>query len=297
MDFWMEKLFTGLTDGSELGVDTPGIQIAHTVCDYCGKKVIGVWDDHIKSSRGLPYQGWVARTPRSGSKNNRHPYKARTIAEIKAHYGIGEKEKFIKENNLLNVCGKVHILAFNDKEKEWELKYDLSYESPATTRILCNDCFEEANDCRVAIMGTDGLMYSVSAMADKGETIEENDGKVTVKLWGYDEPLPIKGRTIIGAHIASINIADGWKVSASGKITGAPDNLKWEAEKGLYSYRIIIHRNDKDIELYYSVCITEEMSNFEEEFKEHYRNNWRIILPKGVLSEEMLKKFEDLKER
>lgn len=291
MDFWMEKLFTGLTDGSELGIDTPGIQIAHTVCDYCGKEVIGVWDDYIKSSRGLPYQGWVARTPRSGSKNNRHPYKARTIAEIKAHYGIGEEEWFTEDNNLLNVCGKVHILAFNGEN--WELRPDLSYESPDTTRILCNDCFEKANDCRVALMGTKGLMYSVSVVADKGETIEENYGKVKVKLWGTDNPLEIEeGKvTVIGAHIAPFNVVDDkWKVSTSGKITGAPDNLKWETKKGLYSYY-------NDGGYYYKVCITEKMSNFEKEFKEHYKDKWYIILPKRVLSEEMLKKFEDLKER
>ena len=287
MDFWMEKLFTGLTDGSELGIDTPGIQIAHTVCDYCGKKVIGVWDDYIKSSRGLPYQGFQARKPRSC----KYAYKGLTIAEIKAHYGIGEEEWFTEENNLLNVCGKVHILAFNGEN--WELRPDLSYESPDTTRILCNDCFEKANDCRVALMGTKGLMYSVSVVADKGETIEENYGKVKVKLWETDNPLEIEeGKvTVIGAHIAPFNVVDDkWKVSTSGKITGAPDNLKWETKKGLYSYY-------NDGGYYYKVCITEKMSNFEKEFIEHYKDKWYIILPKRVLSEEMLKKFEDLKER
>lgn len=272
MDFWMEKLFNDLTDGSELGIDTPGIQIAHTVCDYCGKKVIGVWDDHIKSSRGLPYQGWVARTPRSGSKNNRYPYKSRTIAEIKAHYGIGEEEWFTEENNLLNVCGKVHILVFEDGK--WNLKTDLSYESPATTRILCNNCFEEANACRVAIMGTDGLMYSVSVMADMKEGIQEKTrGKIEIRLLGAEYPLTLRG-TILGAHLApSFGIAKGWVITDSGKIEEVPGGG------------------------YYNVCITEKMSDFEEKFKKHYKDEHYIILPKGVLSEERLKEIEDLKER
>ena len=294
MDFWMEKLFTGLTDGSELGIDTPGIQIAHTVCDYCGKEVIGVWDDHIKSSRGLPYQGWVVRTPRSGSKNNRYPYKARTIAEIKAHYGIGEKEWFTEENNLLNVCGKVHILVF--KGGKWNLRTDLSYESPAATRILCNNCFEKANDCRVTIMGTDGLMYSVSAMADKGETIEENDGKVTVKLWGYDKPLQIEG-AVIGARIAPFNIAlGGWKVSASGKITGVPD-LKWDAEEHLFSCRYSGTFGLSGEIREYEACarVTENMDEFKEEFKQHCEEKDYMILRKEAISEQMLKELESLK--
>ena len=294
MDFWMEKLFTGLTDGSELGIDTPGIQIAHTVCDYCGKEVIGVWDDHIKSSRGLPYQGWVARTPRSGSKNNRYPYKARTIAEIKDHYGIGEKEWFTEENNLLNVCGKVHILVF--KGGKWNLRTDLSYESPAATRILCNNCFEKANNCRVAIMGTDGLMYSVSAMADKGETIEENDGKVTVKLWGYDKPLQMEG-AVIGARIAPFNIAlGGWKVSASGKITGVPD-LKWEAEEHLFSCRYSGTFGLSGEIREYEACarVTENMDEFKEEFKQHCEEKDYMILRKEAISEQTLKELESLK--
>ncbi|MBP5785566.1 MAG: hypothetical protein J6V96_00445 [Aeriscardovia sp.] len=290
----MEKLFTGLTDGSELGIDTPGIQIAHTVCDYCGKEVIGVWDDHIKSSRGLPYQGWVARTPRSGSKNNRYPYKARTIAEIKDHYGIGEKEWFTEENNLLNVCGKVHILVF--KGGKWNLRTDLSYESPAATRILCNNCFEKANNCRVAIMGTDGLMYSVSAMADKGETIEENDGKVTVKLWGYDKPLQMEG-AVIGARIAPFNIAlGGWKVSASGKITGVPD-LKWEAEEHLFSCRYSGTFGLSGEIREYEACarVTENMDEFKEEFKQHCEEKDYMILRKEAISEQTLKELESLK--
>lgn len=290
MDFWMEKLFTGLTDGSELGIDTPGIQIAHTVCDYCGKKVIGVWDDYIKSSRGLPYQGWVARMPRSC----KYAYKGRTIAEIKAHYGIGEEEWFTEENNLLNVCGKVHILTFDGKN--WKLRTDLSYESPANTRILCNNCFEEANACRVAIMGTDGLMYSVSAMADKGETIEENDEKVTVKLWGYDKPLQIEG-IVIGARIAPFNIAlGGWKVSASGKITGVPD-LKWNAEKHLFSYRYFgtfgLPGETREYEAY--ARVTENMDEFKEAFKQHCEEKDYTILRKEAISEQMLKELESLK--
>ena len=271
MDFWMEKLFNDLTDGSELGIDTPGIQIAHTVCDYCGKEVIGVWDDHIKSSRGLPYQGWVARTPRSGSKNNRYPYKSRTIAEIKAYYRIGEEDEFTitKGNNLLNVCGKVHILAFDGKN--WKLRPDLSYESPANTRILCNKCFKETNDCRIAIMGTEGLMYSVSIRADMKEDIQEkNKGEIEIRLLGAEYPLPLRG-TILGAHLApSFGIAKGWCITDSGKIEEVPGGG------------------------YYNVCITEKMSDFEEKFKKHYMDEHYIILPKEVLSEEYLKEVEDL---
>ena len=290
MNFWMEKLFTGLTDGSELEIKEPGVQIAHTTCDYCGKEVIGVWDDRIKSSRGLPYQGHQAKYPKAYP----YAYKGSTIAAIKAHYHLGEDDWFIKENNLLNVCGKVHILAFADGE--WRLRLDLACEEPGSTRVLCNECFKDANAARVAIMESDGLMYSVSVMADKGETIEENDGKVTIKLWGTDKPLQIEG-TVIGAHIAPFNIAlGGWKVSASGKITGVPD-LKWDAEKHLFSYRysVTFGLSGKTCEYEAYVCVTENMDEFKEAFKQHCEEKDYIILRKEAISEQMLKELESFK--
>ena len=290
MNFWMEKLFTGLTDGSELEVKEPGVQIAHTTCDYCGKEVIGVWDDHIKSSRGLPYQGHQAIYP----KPYKFAYKGPVIAAIRARYGIGEKDWFTKENNLLNVCGKVHILVF--KGGKWNIRTDLSYESPDATRILCNECFEKANKARVAVMGEDGLIYSVSVMADKEETIEENDGKVKVKLWGTDKPLQIEG-SVIGAHIAPFSIALGeWKVSASGKITGVPD-LKWDAEKHLFGYRysVTFGLSGETCEHEVYACVTENMDEFKETFKQRCEEKDYIILRKEAISEQMLKELESLK--
>ena len=290
MNFWLQKLFCDLTDGAELEIADPCVQITHTTCDYCGGKVIGVWDDHIKSTKGLPYQGNQAKYPKAYP----YAYKGSTIAAIKAHYNLGENDWFIKENNLLNVCGKVHILAFADGE--WRLRQDLACEEPGSARVVCNECFKNANAARVAIMGSDGLMYSVSVMADKGETIEENDGKVTVKLWGTDKPLQIEG-SVIGAHIAPFNIAlGGWKVSASGKITEVPD-LKWDSEKRLfgYSYSVTfgLSGETRGYEAY--ARVTENTDEFKEAFKQHCEEKDYIILRKEAVSDQILKELESLK--
>lgn len=290
MNFWLQKLFCDLTDGAELEIADPCVQIAHTTCDYCGGKVVGVWDDRIKSTEGLPYQGNRAKYPKAYP----YAYKGSTIAAIKAHCHLGENDWFIKENNLLNVCGKVHILAFADGE--WRLRPDLACEEPGSTRVLCNECFKNANAARVAIMGSDGLMYSVSVMADKGETIEENDGKVTVKLWGTDKPLQIEG-SVIGAHIAPFNIAPGgWKVSANGKITEVPD-LNWDAEKRLFGYRysVTFGLSGETCEYEAYACVTENMDEFKEAFKQHCEEKDYIILRKEAISEQMLKELESLK--
>lgn len=290
MNFWLQKLFCDLTDGAELEIADPCVQIAHTTCDYCGYKVVGVWDDRIKSTEGLPYQGNRAKYPKAYP----YAYKGSTIAAIKAHCHLGENDWFIKENNLLNVCGKVHILAFADGE--WRLRPDLACEEPGSTRVLCNECFKNANAARVAIMGSDGLMYSVSVMADKGETIEENDGKVTVKLWGTDKPLQIEG-SVIGAHIAPFNIAPGgWKVSANGKITEVPD-LNWDAEKRLFGYRysVTFGLSGETCEYEAYACVTENMDEFKEAFKQHCEEKDYIILRKEAISEQMLKELESLK--
>ncbi|MBQ5779709.1 MAG: hypothetical protein IIV98_00485 [Aeriscardovia sp.] len=290
MIFWLQKLFCDLTDGVELGIEDPRVQIAHTTCDYCGSNLIGVWDDHIKSTKGLPYQGNQARYPKAYP----YAYKGSTIAAIKAHYHLGENDWFTEENNLLNVCGKVHVLSFVDGE--WKLRTDLACQEPGSTRVLCNGCFKNANAARVAIMGSDGLMYSVSVMADKGETIEENDGKVTVKLWGTDKPLEIEG-TIIGAHIAPFGIAlGGWKISATGKITGVPD-LKWDAEKRLYSYSyaVTFGLSGKTCQYEAYARVTENMNEFKEAFKQHCEEKDYIILRKEAVSAQMLKELESLK--
>ena len=216
-----------------------------------------------------------------------HAYKSPTIAAIRTHFNLGKEDWFTiaKGNNLLNVCGKVHILNF--KDEEWKLRADLSYESPASTRVLCNNCFDNANKARVAVMGEDGLVYSASIVAQEGEAIEEDEGKVAIKLRGYD-PLEIEGN-IVGAHLAPFGIAYGFKVSKSGKIIGTPD-LKCNGEECLY-----ICGCASPYKRGHALRITENMSEFKGEFKKHCQEDNYIIAPKNAISEEVLKKLDIFK--
>lgn len=153
----MQRMKSNITDGSEFNNGQfveEGVIIGHTICDYCGKEVIAVWDKH-NSKNYWPYLGNQAVMA--------HNYRySKIINTIRKFYGV-ENEKWDQNhgNNLLNVHARCHSSPTN-----WAKRI-----SPASIRLLCNNCFLPTYN-RIKVLGDDGILYALSVVKSRGETIE-----------------------------------------------------------------------------------------------------------------------------
>ena len=153
----MLRMKSNLTDGSEYNNGEfieDGINIAHTNCDYCDKKIIAVWDKDNKMN-WWPYLGHQSRRPNT--------YKYSNIINLIRKFHNVEGVVFRDEdgNNLLNVHARCHSNPTN-----WSKRV-----SSASIRLLCNKCFQKTYK-RILIKGEDGFEYSLSILPERNETIE-----------------------------------------------------------------------------------------------------------------------------
>lgn len=157
---WYEissRMHSNPTDGSEFNnkVKVEGHpKISRTTCDYCGKEVLCVWDDNNKS-QWWPYLGNQARKP------NVYKYSP-IIQAIRKHFGV-EGKVWDEEhgNNLMNLHAVAH-----SEPNDWSKRAH-----PNGLKILCSSCFQKTYD-RVKVKGNNGIMYSLSVIPERGETIE-----------------------------------------------------------------------------------------------------------------------------
>ena len=151
----VEAMKENPTDGSEYcnGIVLPNTVVGHTQCQYCKREVLGVWDKHNLNGWN-PYLGNQARRP------NTYVYSS-IIQCMRKHFGV-EGKVWTDEmgNNLLNVHARVHSQPTN-----WLVRG-----SHASVRILCNKCFQKTYQ-RVKIMGDDGILYAISVLQEREETV------------------------------------------------------------------------------------------------------------------------------
>lgn len=150
----MNRMKENPTNGSEFGIIVPNVSIGHTTCDYCGKEVIAVWDEHNHKNY-WPYLGNQSRKP------NTYRYSL-IINAIRKYYAVeGTIWTDEKGNNLLNVHARAHSDPTN-----WSVRA-----SKESIRLLCNSCFQKTYQ-RIKVLGNDGITYSLSVVKDRDETIE-----------------------------------------------------------------------------------------------------------------------------
>jgi hypothetical protein len=152
----MERMKNNCTNGSEFtnGIVIPGVVIGHTKCDYCGKEIIAVWDEH-NAGNWWPYLGNQAKRPKT------YLY-SEIIVAMRKHFHV---ENYvwneIDGNNLLNVHARVH-----SKPTNWSKRA-----SASSIRLLCNSCFQKTYN-RIQVKGVDGILYALSVVEDRGETVQ-----------------------------------------------------------------------------------------------------------------------------
>lgn len=134
------------------GEPIPGCNIAETTCEYCGRTVLAVWDKGISS--WYPYLGNQA------VKAN--VYRASPIIQaMRKYYHVeGEPWTIEKGNNLLNIHARAH-----SDPNDWSKRAH-----PNGIKILCNQCFQKTYN-RIKVLGNNGIMYSLSVIPSRGETI------------------------------------------------------------------------------------------------------------------------------
>lgn len=143
------------TDGTEFGLDSEislenNVKISRTHCEYCENEILAVWDNH-NTSNWWPYLGNQARKPKTY-------FYSPIIQKMREYYNVvGE----VWDNPLLNVHARCHSTPTN-----WSKRA-----SDASIRILCNSCFQKTYK-RIKVQGNDGILYSLSVLEERGETIE-----------------------------------------------------------------------------------------------------------------------------
>lgn len=144
------------TYGEEFNHGNPmdGVLIGHTKCEYCDCEILGVWDEH-NMNHWWPYLGNQCRKP------NVYRY-SRIIQAMKEHFDALNKV-WTEENgnNLLNVHARAH-----SEPTDWSVRA-----SSASIRLLCNRCFQMTYK-RVQIKSPNGIIYAISVLPQRGETVE-----------------------------------------------------------------------------------------------------------------------------
>ena len=152
----MYRMKQNKTDGTEFCLDDESIkkvinaktEIGHCTCDYCGKEILAVWDEH-NSDKWFPYLGTQAKRP------NTYKYSP-IIQSMKKKDGCENK---VWNNNLLNVHARIHHKSYYKRCQEGSIK------------LLCNDCFQKTYN-RYQVELENGDMIALSVVEDRGETIE-----------------------------------------------------------------------------------------------------------------------------
>lgn len=134
-------------------------------CDYCGKEILAIWDD-FNTNNYWPYLGVQSK------RLNSYTYSP-IIQIIRKNYEL--KSLDWKDNNLLNLHTRVHSDSGNMSIRM----------SENALRFLCNSCFQKTYQ-RIKVQGDDGILYSLSVLQDRNETIESvmSDLGITGKVIG-----------------------------------------------------------------------------------------------------------------
>ena len=147
------------TDGREFCLTDLDVQstiatyseVHYCKCDYCGKEILAVWDG-FNADNYWPYLGVQSK------RLNSYTYSP-IIQIMRKNYEL--KGLDWKDNNLLNSHTRVH-------SDSWDMSIRMSENA---LRFLCNDCFQKTYN-RYQVRGNNGILYALSVVEDRGETIE-----------------------------------------------------------------------------------------------------------------------------
>lgn len=126
-------------------------EVHYCKCDYCNKEILAVWDGY-NCDNYWPYLG------NQSKRINSYEYSP-IIETMKKYYK--ENNLNWKDNNLLNSHTRVH-------SDSWNLSIRMTKEA---LRFLCNDCFQKTYN-RIQVLGNNGILYALSVVEDRNETIE-----------------------------------------------------------------------------------------------------------------------------